>query len=92
VQGRHNAKCRVNASQYIGHGQPGLHRVIDVGAGHAHQACLALDDLVVSRSCALRAVVPESGNGADDQARVDFVQPADREAEPVKHARPEILR
>ena len=74
----------------IGHADPV--GCVGVGAGQRHQPGLALRDLVVARAAALGAVVAEPADRQDDQARVELVQPLDREPEPVQHAGAEVLQ
>ena len=63
-----------------------------VDPGHRHQAALALRDLVVAGAVRLGTVVPEAGDRADHQPRVELVEPLDGEAEPVEDADPEVLQ
>src|SRR6266487_1169829 len=92
MQGSDDAERPVHARQHVGDGEPGLHRMTRIRASDAHQPRLALHDLVVARPCALWPVVPEPGDGADDQPRVLLVQPLAGEAEAVEHPGAEILR
>ena len=90
VQRGHDAVGEVHAGQEVGDGYADLGRLL--GAGHRHQAALALRDLVVAGAVRLRPVVPEAGDAADHQARVELVEPLDGEAEAVEHADPEVLQ
>ncbi len=60
-------------------------------ARHAHRARHALDDLIVSRSMGQRTVIAESGNGAVDEARIDFEQRLRAQAQAIHDARAEVF-
>src|SRR5207244_6673523 len=61
------------------------------GAGHRHQACLALRNLVVARASRLGAVVAESADGQYHQTRIDFSQLLLGKPKAVKDSWPEVL-
>ena len=72
-------------------GRAHLLRVVRAGAGDRHQPGFALRDLVVPGAAALRAVVPEAGDGQHDQPRVQLVQRGEPETQPVEHPGAEVL-
>ena len=61
------------------------------GAGDAHHAGQALDDLVVGGGLAHRPGLAEAADRAVDQRRVELVQGVPAEAHPGQHAGPEVL-
>ena len=90
VQRRDHAVREVQAGDQVGDGNADLGG--HLGAGDAHQTALALGDLVVAGAVALRPVVPEAGDPADDQGRVERVEALLGEAEAVQHPDPEVLQ
>jgi hypothetical protein len=60
-------------------------------AGDAHHAAHGLHNDVISRSCAVRAGLPETGDRSHNQARVVLFQHTDRIPSLGQNARPEIL-
>ncbi len=90
-QRREHAVDAGHPGEQVGDGRPDALGVVRPGAGDRHEPGLALRDLVVAGAPALGAVVPEAGDRQDDEARVELEQPRRREAEPVEHARAEVL-
>src|SRR3954451_14684731 len=66
-------------------------RVLRPRAGHRHQAALALGDLVVTGTTALRPVVPEPADRQGHQPRVELGEHVGAKAEPGQGAGAEVL-
>ncbi len=92
MQRGNHAVRPVHPGQQVRDRHPYTGRLARTGAGEAHQAGLALRDLVVPGAPALGAVVAEPGDREHHEPRVQLVQPADREAEPIENPRPEVLQ
>ena len=91
VQRGHYAKGAAHSGEKVADGDADTGWLVRLWAGQAHQTGLALSDLVVAGTTALRSVVAEAGDRQDHQLRLQFVQPRRREAEPVQDARPRVL-
>ena len=86
VEGGHNGKGGPHSGADVGNGHAHLLRLAAGFAGNAHQAADALHNLIVSRAALVRPVLPEAGNGAVDDARIDDLDGGVAEAEAGHYA------
>lgn len=81
----------VHPGEQVGDGHADALRIVRPVAGDGHQACLTLDNLVVAGPPAFRSVVAKTGDGQDDQPRVQLLHGRGGEAQAVHNAGAEIL-
>ena len=95
VHGREDAAGRQHCGEDVSDTGADLHRVVDVGAGDAHEARHRLRDDVEGRPVGVRAEpgswVAEAPDARIDEPGVACVQDLVGEAEPVHDADPEVL-
>ena len=91
IQGRHDGKGRIQSADRIAYREAAAQRVEAFVPVDRHDTRESLDDLVVSWLEGLRSALPETGDGAVDQAGIDFCQLLVRKSQATHHRRPEIL-
>ena len=79
------------SGRQIGDRNADAHRPLPGQAGDRHQPAHALRDLVEARALAIRPVLAEAGNAAEDDALVDLLQALIVDAEPRLDVRPVVL-
>ena len=90
-----NRYSRVEPGQYVGQRDAHLHRprtLIALGPpGQAHQAAKPLDHKIITRHIFQRTRLPETGNGAINKARIQFMQRFKIQAKFFQRAGAEVL-
>ena len=86
-----NALGEEDARAEIGDGDAHAHRPLAGNAGDGHEAAHALGDLVDAGPVAVRPALPEAGDAAVDEARVDGAQALVVDAQPPLDVRPVVL-
>ena len=91
VQCGHHTECGIQAGGHIGDGSAGAHRALPGRTGDRHQPRHALRNLIEARSLAIGAVLPETRNAGQNDARVDRCQRFVVDAESKLHVGPVVL-